>query len=283
MKPIIPLLSLCAVLEAADASDQLLLTFDDRAGHIKHGYGGLNWNNFFIENASSNRWQYWGIVSPPNVAFNGLGEPASFSSSSGTPFTLKSAYFRAIYVDAQDIQVLGFRRGVLTYGNIITVTSGAPTFIEFDYIGIDYATFVILTVPRGIFAMDDLLILPADGDTDDDGDGVPDDQDRCGGTIAGAIVNEDGCSIDQMAPCSGPLGGGSWRNHGQYVNAVAATANDFLAAGLITPEDRDAVLRAAADSDCGKRAEPRRPKNRAVNEGLPSKIRKARQAYNVNF
>ena len=64
------------------------------------------------------------------------------------------------------------------------------------------------------------------GETDADADGVPDSLDLCPGTPAGAIVDADGCSIDQIAPCSGPASGGTWKNHGQYVSAVAQVVKD---------------------------------------------------------
>jgi hypothetical protein len=41
-------------------------------------------------------------------------------------------------------------------------------------------------------------------DTDDDNDGVPDSNDACAGTLANEVVNENGCSIDQLCPCQNP-------------------------------------------------------------------------------
>ncbi len=88
---------------------------------------------------------------------------------------------------------------------------------------------------------------------DSDGDGVPDNLDSCPNTAPGAIVDAHGCSIDQLVPCSGPLSGGAWRNHGQYVSSVAKEANEFLAAGLITEEQKGEIVSQAARSHCGKR------------------------------
>jgi hypothetical protein len=89
------------------------------------------------------------------------------------------------------------------------------------------------------------------GETDEDGDGVGDSLDLCPGTPANTLVDADGCSIDQIAPCSGPATGGSWKNHGQYVSAVAQAATEFLAEGLISPDEVDAIVAQAAHSDCG--------------------------------
>jgi hypothetical protein len=57
--------------------------------------------------------------------------------------------------------------------------------------------------------------------------------------------------IDQMVPCAGPGPDVSWKNHGQYVAEVIRVATSFLANGIITREQRDAIVRNAARSDCG--------------------------------
>jgi len=90
------------------------------------------------------------------------------------------------------------------------------------------------------------------GETDADSDGVGDSLDLCPGTAAGAIVDANGCSIDQLAPCSGPASGGTWKNHGQYISAVAQAAEAFLAQGLISAEQADGIVGQAARSNCGK-------------------------------
>ena len=88
---------------------------------------------------------------------------------------------------------------------------------------------------------------------DSDGDGVPNDRDECPNTQPEAIVDANGCSIDDLVPCAGPRGGGTWRNHGQYVSPVAKTAEAFTAAGLITADQKDAIIATAAHSSCGKK------------------------------
>ena len=94
------------------------------------------------------------------------------------------------------------------------------------------------------------------GDTDTDGDGVPDSVDQCADTPAGAIVNADGCSIEQLVPCEGPVSGGTWKNHGQYVSAVAHVSKTFKQQGLIGGSERGQIVSAAARSDCGKTQGP---------------------------
>jgi hypothetical protein len=88
---------------------------------------------------------------------------------------------------------------------------------------------------------------------DSDGDGVPDDIDHCPGTAPGSVVDENGCSIDQLVPCDGPITGGRWKNHGQYVIAFNAVADAFLAKGLITAEQWRALIQTATHSQCGKK------------------------------
>lgn len=92
-------------------------------------------------------------------------------------------------------------------------------------------------------------------DTDVDGDGVPNSTDTCGFTAPGVVVDPaNGCSIQQLVPCSGPRGTTEpWKNHGQYVSSVAKTANSFLRQGLITEAEKHAIVAEAASSNCGKK------------------------------
>jgi hypothetical protein len=90
------------------------------------------------------------------------------------------------------------------------------------------------------------------GTPDQDFDGVPDAVDLCPNTPPCTIVSAQGCSIDQLVPCAGPLTGGTWKNHGAYVSAVARVANQFLVQGLISESEKDAIVSQAAQSDCGK-------------------------------
>jgi len=90
------------------------------------------------------------------------------------------------------------------------------------------------------------------GETDSDADGVPDSLDHCPNTPAGAIVNAQGCSIDQLVPCSGPRPGKSWKNHHQYVLAVANEVVEFLEEGLLTEEQANTIVSTAIKSNCGR-------------------------------
>src|SRR5437016_12192559 len=79
------------------------------------------------------------------------------------------------------------------------------------------------------------------GPSDQDFDGAPDSVDQCPNTPPCTLVDAQGCSFDQLAPCEGPASGGTWKNHGLYVAAVAQAAEQFLAQGLISQSQADAI------------------------------------------
>ena len=83
-------------------------------------------------------------------------------------------------------------------------------------------------------------------DADDDEDGVQDDGDECPLTAPGAVIAENGCSIAQLCPCEN-----DWKNHGAYVRCVAHTSEVFVDLGLITEEEKGAIVSEAAQSSCG--------------------------------
>jgi hypothetical protein len=105
--------------------------------------------------------------------------------------------------------------------------------------------------PEVCDGIDDNCNGQVDEDTqgvDTDGDGVHNACDRCPDTLAGEVVNVVGCSISQLVPSSWP-----WKNHGEYVSAVAEVAGEFVTEGLITEAQGGAIVSAAARSDVGKR------------------------------
>jgi hypothetical protein len=91
------------------------------------------------------------------------------------------------------------------------------------------------------------------GETDADGDGVRDSQDDCPNTPPGSVVSAEGCRIDQLVPRAGPASGGTWKNHGEYVSRTAHVADTFLAAGLITEDEKYTTVGASGQSKCGAR------------------------------
>jgi len=87
---------------------------------------------------------------------------------------------------------------------------------------------------------------------DIDADGTPNNQDLCPNTLTGEIADGHGCSISQLAPCAGPLSGGTWKTHGAYVSAVRKVCFQFVVNSLITSAQSRAIAKQAAKSSCGK-------------------------------
>jgi len=83
-----------------------------------------------------------------------------------------------------------------------------------------------------------------------DGGGIPGDVYFDNVSLEGTL---DPSAIEQLVPCDGPATGGKWKNHGQYVVSLNRVTRELANAGLITEVERQAVLEAAAQSDCGKR------------------------------
>jgi hypothetical protein len=90
-------------------------------------------------------------------------------------------------------------------------------------------------------------------DPDLDGDGVTNDTDVCAFTLSGVVDPVNGCAIVELCPCGGARGTTEpWKNHGQYVSCVAKSATNFVAQGLMTAAEKDALVSQAAQSACGK-------------------------------
>jgi hypothetical protein len=91
-------------------------------------------------------------------------------------------------------------------------------------------------------------------DSDADGDSIANGNDLCPFSAIGGVVHpETGCTLDQMVPCSGPLGSTEpWGEHGDYVSSFTHAADTFVSLGLITQAERDRLVSQAAGSQCGK-------------------------------
>lgn len=92
-----------------------------------------------------------------------------------------------------------------------------------------------------------------DCESDQDGDGVLDDDDLCPDTEPGVRVNADGCGgeqlVDEACPCERTP---AWKNHGQYMKCVVRAAIRQLFNGLITLREKHRIICERAGSDCGK-------------------------------
>jgi hypothetical protein len=76
--------------------------------YIPAGYGGLDWSNFIVKDASLDQdsGYFRGLVSGDFVAFNGAADPAAFLN--GTPFDFVSTYLTAAWNTGLNITVEGF-------------------------------------------------------------------------------------------------------------------------------------------------------------------------------
>jgi hypothetical protein len=106
------------VFSAVSARSQTIITFDDLPNSttgtfIASPYQGLSWSNFGVVNAilMSNVFgdsvgYGYGMVSPSNVVFNILGNPAEIDSA--TNFDFLSAYLTGAWKSNLNIEVEGF-------------------------------------------------------------------------------------------------------------------------------------------------------------------------------
>jgi len=149
-------------------------TFDDLPSslpgtQIPNGYAGLIWDNMFYLNAVDyylNPSGYnAGMISSPNVAYNGSGEPAAVSDEN---FSFGGCYLTGAWNDDLNIQVDGYFEGELKYSQTVVVSSTAPTWFDFNYYNIDRLEFsswggTFNTDYAGggeQFAMDNFTIVP---------------------------------------------------------------------------------------------------------------------------
>lgn len=101
-----------------------------------------------------------------------------------------------------------------------------------------YRAVLTLVVPLTVPALAAAGPLP-----DMDRDGVVDSGDLCPGTMAAAVVNDNGCSVDQLCACPA-------RNHGDHVSCVAHRVRDFVRMGLHSQRQAVEMVRQAAHSPC---------------------------------
>jgi hypothetical protein len=120
---------------------------------LPNGYHGFNWNNFYVLKGSRyfdpflNLNTYCivpggfrnGVVSSPNVAFNGFGAPASVSSTN--PFTFNSVYMTAGWNDGLNVLVQGFLGASLRYSQSLVLNTYTPRLFAPNWAGVDKVLF----------------------------------------------------------------------------------------------------------------------------------------------
>ncbi len=58
--------------------------------------------------------------------------------------------------------------------------------------------------------------------------------------------------IAGLVPCAGPVTGGHWKNHGDYVSMLDKVTSDLVTLNLITPAEQKAYVLAGSQTKCGK-------------------------------
>jgi hypothetical protein len=193
-----------------------------------------------------------GINKQPNERTNGegavTGEEVTITLTFNPPIALPAEhyFFRPeVGLSSGDFLWLSAPRPIVAPGT--PLATDLQSWIRNDALAPDWLRIGTDITGQGPFN----AAFSLSGETDADADGVGDSLDLCPGTAAEAIVDASGCSIEQLAPCNGPSSGGVWKNHGQYVSAVAQVVEAFLAQDLISQELAEEIVAQAAESDCG--------------------------------
>jgi hypothetical protein len=143
----------------ASAGAAEVLTFDDVSTTttyepIPSGYGGFQWSEHFNvihRDYHPGSGYDLGTVSGMYTAFNASAYPVSMGVAPGSTFDFNGAYLTSAWYD-QNVQVQGFLNGSLVADQSVwTVTTG-PTWVDFNFLGIDTLTFTSLGGSQ--FAMD---------------------------------------------------------------------------------------------------------------------------------
>jgi hypothetical protein len=143
-----------SLLLSAPASAQTLYFDDVSAGQaeIPNGYGGFNWNTFWVMNKSFGSGWATGTISGDFAAYNGWGFPAEITRAA--PFTFNSAYMTSGFQTTLDVLVRGFLGPDEVYSRALTLAMSQATFVQFDFAGVDRVRFESTSPGDGHFVMD---------------------------------------------------------------------------------------------------------------------------------
>jgi hypothetical protein len=124
-------LAIAALLASAfTASHAAVITFEglSTASPVPNGYGGLNWNNFYVVNGLTHTPNGYrnGVVSPSFVAYNAGANPASISATSAAGFDLYSGYFTAAWTNGLHIQANAVFEDSTTASITFTANEAGP-------------------------------------------------------------------------------------------------------------------------------------------------------------
>lgn len=169
MKKLATAALLASGLAAAHAA---VITFDDLwitsqgtddTRRIPEGYADLDWFNFFVTRGTDYPELGYGhgIVSTPNVAFNGYGDEATIAATSSAGFDLVAGDFTAATVPLVTVTARAtFEDGRHASTTFTTVFSG-PRHEVFDWAGLASVTFESGNLEGDQFALDNLTTTSA--------------------------------------------------------------------------------------------------------------------------
>jgi hypothetical protein len=154
MKPRLSVLKFALVLLTfflTSRCSATIITFDDlsvpvSAPLLTNRYQGLIWSNVAVDNAildgtaNGLSGYYYGMITPSNVALNAHGNPAEIDAA-GTNFNFFTAYLTGAWESNLNVEVQGFRGGILLYDQTVVAAATNPTLFAFDYLNIDRLHF----------------------------------------------------------------------------------------------------------------------------------------------
>ena len=189
------------------------------------------------------------IDPPPSVVIS-----SALSSPTGvTPIPVTITFSEDVTgFDISDIS------GSVTNGNLSNFNAVSASVYSVDITPLADGA-VTLQVPAA--SAQDIVLIPNDNTVsnlfsidyqanDEDNDGVADGLDQCPLTQTGVAVDTNGCSAQQRLEIQCPEDG-DYRDHGEFVSCVSQEVELLVGLGLITEEEGDQIISAAAQSDIG--------------------------------
>lgn len=163
MKALLSVAAVAAsILTAAPASATVLdfegVTQLSCCETMPNGYGGLDWQNFYIikdTNHPGTGYQR-GVISGEFAGFNGNGLPASITATADA-FSFDGGWFTSAWYEGNELVIEGFSDGdaVADYSLTVTLNTQTPLFLDVNWTGLQRLRF---TSSRDHFAVDDLRI-----------------------------------------------------------------------------------------------------------------------------
>lgn len=128
-----------ALALTAASSFATTLTFDsfDASNSLVNlastNYGGFSWNNFLVSDNTGDTGPGYttGAVSGINTAFNGNGDPATFSSA--TAFTLNEAVFAGAWNDGLNLRIVATTADNQTFSKDLVLNTQTATDVVFNW------------------------------------------------------------------------------------------------------------------------------------------------------